>query len=217
MMRRREFITLLGGAAAWPLAASAQQGDRVRRIGVLMAYDENDALAKTLFSTFIQALAGLGWTVGSNVSIDLRWAGGDINRIRLPAQELVGLQPDNHSDRLNPRDSCPPAGDADDPDRLCGRDRPRRQQHRPAGVPEAAGRPAGLALRLPRRQDQRSCAMHPVVTVTGGSEEGSGAAPRRPPPHWLAGQNRTKSRSMGQYECAAPSRSVDAPRGTRVN
>ena len=93
-IRRREFIAGLGGAAAWPLAARAQQGDRVRRIGVLMPFDENDALAKTLFSTFIQALAGLGWTVGSNVSIDLRWAGGDINRIRALAQELVGLQPD---------------------------------------------------------------------------------------------------------------------------
>ena len=63
-LRRREFITLLGGAAAWPLATRAQQGDRVRRIGVLVALDENDPLAKASVSAFTQALAGLGWTDG---------------------------------------------------------------------------------------------------------------------------------------------------------
>jgi putative ABC transport system substrate-binding protein len=94
MIRRREFITLLGGAAAWPLAAHAQQGDRVRRIGVLLPWDENDPLAKASISAFIHALAGLGWTDGRNVRIDLRWEGGDINRARALAQELVGLQPD---------------------------------------------------------------------------------------------------------------------------
>jgi putative ABC transport system substrate-binding protein len=93
-MKRREFITLLGGAAAWPLAARAQQGDRVRRIGVLMGLDENDPLAKTFLSAFIQALAGLGWTDGRNVRMDLRWAGADINRMRALARELVSLQPD---------------------------------------------------------------------------------------------------------------------------
>ena len=94
MIRRRAFITLLGGAAAWPLAARAQQGDRVRRIGVLMPYDEDDPVAKTYVSAFTQALADLGWTVGRNAWIDTRWGGGDINRIRALAQELVGLQPD---------------------------------------------------------------------------------------------------------------------------
>ena len=88
-LRRREFIAGLGGAAAWSLAARAQQGDRVRRIGVLMAGDENDRL-----SAFIQALAGFGWIDGRNVRMDLRGGGGDINRIRALAQELVGLQPD---------------------------------------------------------------------------------------------------------------------------
>jgi putative ABC transport system substrate-binding protein len=91
MIRRREFITFLAGAAAWPLAAHAQQGDRVRRIGVLMADDENDPVRQNLVSAFKQALADLGW---SNVQIDLRWSGGDINRIEALAQELVGLQPD---------------------------------------------------------------------------------------------------------------------------
>ena len=94
MIQRREFITLLGGAAAWPLAARAQQGDRVRRIGVLMPYDENDPVAKTMVSAFTQALADLGWTDGRNVRMDVRFANGDPNRIRGLAQELVGLQPD---------------------------------------------------------------------------------------------------------------------------
>src|SRR6516225_10589448 len=89
----REFITLLGGAAAWPLAADAQQGVRVRRIGVLRSGDENDPV-KTFVSAFTQALAGLGWTDGRNVRIDLREYGGDINRARALAQELVSLEPD---------------------------------------------------------------------------------------------------------------------------
>jgi putative ABC transport system substrate-binding protein len=91
---RREFITLLGGAAAWPLAAQAQQRERVRRMGVLEQYDENDTVWKPGLSAFTQALANLGWADGRNVRMDLRWAGGDINRIRALARELVGLQPD---------------------------------------------------------------------------------------------------------------------------
>ena len=93
MIRRREFITLLGGAAAaWPLAAGAQQGDRVRRIGVLMGGDENDPVYGSQASAFIQSLAGLGWTDGRNVRIDLH--SDDINRLPALARELVGLQPD---------------------------------------------------------------------------------------------------------------------------
>jgi putative ABC transport system substrate-binding protein len=88
-LRRREFMAALRGAAAWPLAARAQQGARVRRIGVLMGGDENGRV-----SAFTQALAALGWTEGRNVGIDLRWGGGDANRIRAFARELVGLQPD---------------------------------------------------------------------------------------------------------------------------
>jgi putative ABC transport system substrate-binding protein len=91
---RREFIAALGGAAAWPLAARSQQGGRVRRIGVLIQGDENDPVYKSRVSAFTQALAGLGWTDGRNVRIDLRWASSDISRIRALAQELVGLQPD---------------------------------------------------------------------------------------------------------------------------
>ena len=94
MIERRDFITLLGGAAAWPLAARAQQGDRVRHIGVLTPGDENDPGRKTQLSWFTQALANLGWTEGRNLRRDLRWGGDDINRTRALAQELVGLQPD---------------------------------------------------------------------------------------------------------------------------
>jgi putative ABC transport system substrate-binding protein len=93
-MNRRDFIAGLGGAAAWPLAVRAQQRGRVRRIGVLMPYDENDPVSKSYLSTFTKALADLGWTDGRNVRMDLRWGGDDINRIRALARELVGLQPD---------------------------------------------------------------------------------------------------------------------------
>jgi putative ABC transport system substrate-binding protein len=77
MIRRREFIAGLGGAAAWPLAARGQQGRRLRRIGVLLPPDENDPVWKRRYSAFIEALSGLGWTNGRNVRIDLRWGGGD--------------------------------------------------------------------------------------------------------------------------------------------
>jgi putative tryptophan/tyrosine transport system substrate-binding protein len=91
-MKRREFIAGLG-ATAWPVVAGAQR-ERVRRVGVLMAFDENDPVGKTFVSAFTPALAGLGWTDGRNVRMDLRWGGGDTNRVRALAQELVGLQPD---------------------------------------------------------------------------------------------------------------------------
>jgi putative ABC transport system substrate-binding protein len=94
-MKRRDFIMLLAGAVATsPLAARGQQGDRVRRIGALMPYDENDPEGKRRYSAFTNALAGLGWTEGRNVRIDLYWAGADIDRMRALAPELVGLQPD---------------------------------------------------------------------------------------------------------------------------
>ena len=92
-MRRREFIAGLGGAAAWPLAARAQQGDRVRRIGVLVPGEEN-TLPKSNVAAFTQALSALGWTDGRNVRMEIRGHRGDINLIRARAQELVGLQPD---------------------------------------------------------------------------------------------------------------------------
>jgi len=93
-MKRREFIAFIGGGAAWPLAAGAQQGDRVRRIGVLMGGNENDPVAKTWVSAFTQALAGLGWTESRNVRMEVRWAGGNVDRLRMFAKELVDLQPE---------------------------------------------------------------------------------------------------------------------------
>ena len=93
-MRRREFIVGLGSAVALPLAARAQQGDRMRRIGVLSGGDEYDPVYKRIVSTLTQALADLGWTDGRNVRMDLRWARGDFNRLPALARELVGLQPD---------------------------------------------------------------------------------------------------------------------------
>jgi len=94
MIRRRTFIAGLGSAAAWPVVARAQQGDRVRRIGVLISEDENDPDQKRRYLAFTQALAELGWTDGRKVRIDPRWASGDIDRMRALAHELVGLQPD---------------------------------------------------------------------------------------------------------------------------
>src|SRR5437764_4873065 len=91
-MRRREFITLLGGAAAWPLAASAQQGDRVRRIGVLMYLPAVDAEGQARLAALTQALERLGWSDGRNLRIDHRWANAD--DIRRHAAELAALAPD---------------------------------------------------------------------------------------------------------------------------
>ena len=94
-MKRREFITLLGGAAAaWPLAARAQQGERMRRIGVLMACAADDAEAQARLAAFLQGLQQLGWTVGRNVRIDTRWAAGNADDNRKYAAELVALAPD---------------------------------------------------------------------------------------------------------------------------
>ena len=92
-MRRRDFMTVLAGAAAWPLAARAQQGERVRRIGVLWPGDENDPERKTSLSALTQALADLGWTDGRNVRMDLRWGGADANRIQALAQETSSWHP----------------------------------------------------------------------------------------------------------------------------
>jgi putative tryptophan/tyrosine transport system substrate-binding protein len=94
-MRRREFITLVGGAAAaWPLAARAQQGERIRRIGVLLPAAADDSLIQTFVGAFLQALAVLGWTIGRNVRIETRWAGANAAEIRRHAAELAALAPD---------------------------------------------------------------------------------------------------------------------------
>jgi len=93
-VKRRKFITLLGGAAAWRVAARAQQRERVRRIGVLMSASADDPDALAWISAFAQGLQERGWSVGSNVRIDYRWGAGDLDRFRKYAAELVALAPD---------------------------------------------------------------------------------------------------------------------------
>ena len=94
-MRRRDFIKVIGGAAAaWPLAAHAQQPDRIRLIGVLMGFAESDPIAQSRLAAFRDALAKLGWTEGSNLRIELRWGADDPDRMRTFAKDLVDLRPD---------------------------------------------------------------------------------------------------------------------------
>ena len=93
-LRRREFITLLGGAAAWPLVARAQQGDRVRRIGVLMSTAVDDPQDPTRLAAFAQGLQELGWTIGRNLRIDYRWGASSPDNTRKYAAELAALAPD---------------------------------------------------------------------------------------------------------------------------
>jgi putative ABC transport system substrate-binding protein len=93
-IRRRGFIATLGGAVTWPLAARAQQPERVRRIGVLTPFAADDPEAKARVEAFVEALQQLGWSVGRNVQIDIRWGAGDAERTRHYAAELVALAPD---------------------------------------------------------------------------------------------------------------------------
>jgi putative ABC transport system substrate-binding protein len=93
-MRRREFITLLGGAAAWPRAARAQQREKMRRVGVLMPLPADDPVVQARVAAFAQGLQQSGWTIGRNVQIDTRWAAADADRIRSHAAELLALAPD---------------------------------------------------------------------------------------------------------------------------
>jgi putative ABC transport system substrate-binding protein len=105
-LKRREFITLVGGAVACPLAARAEQSERVRRIGVLSGFSENDPEAQRRVTAFLNRLRELGWTDGRNIRIDYRWGAGDANRIRAYAAELVRLGPEvilvNSSSVLRP-------------------------------------------------------------------------------------------------------------------
>ena len=106
---RRELLAALGGAAAWPLAARAQQAERIRRIGVLMAVAESDADVRSGVALFQQSLQEFGWKDGRNIRIDYRWGDADADRIQALAKELVGLQPDvlvAHSTPLGQRPSA---------------------------------------------------------------------------------------------------------------
>src|SRR5580704_16994721 len=94
MIRRRDFITLLGGAAAWPVAARAQQPARVRRLGILSGFDGNNPLFRSYVAETLKALSQLGWESGRNLKVVERWTGGDIQQAAVMAKELVALQPD---------------------------------------------------------------------------------------------------------------------------
>jgi putative ABC transport system substrate-binding protein len=93
-MRRRDFIKAIAFSTTWPIAVQAEQAGGVKRLGVLMALEENDPEGGAQLSGFIQALAALGWIEGRNLRTDIRWGGGDANRARIIAKELVALQPD---------------------------------------------------------------------------------------------------------------------------
>ncbi len=93
-MKRREFITIIGGTVAWPLAARAQQAARMRRIGVFMNLAADDPEGQARLAAFLQGLQEAGWAVGRNLRIDIRWAAGDVERNRKLAGELVALAPD---------------------------------------------------------------------------------------------------------------------------
>src|SRR3981189_1923161 len=94
-IERRKFLaTLLGGAAAWPVAARAQQGERMRRIGVLAGQAANDSNGQARLAAFLQGLQELGWSVGRDVQIEIRWTGGNADDTRKYAAELVALAPD---------------------------------------------------------------------------------------------------------------------------
>src|SRR5580704_6082683 len=93
-MRRRDFIEGLAASAAWPLAARAQQGESMRRVAMLLPYPEADAEGQTVVAAFQQRLQDLGWTQGRNIRFDIRWAGGDPDKARTFARELIGMAPD---------------------------------------------------------------------------------------------------------------------------
>jgi len=93
-VKRRQFITLLGGAATWPLAVHAQQGERMRRIGVLMNTAADDAEGQARLIALVQGLQQLGWTNSQNMRIEIRWSAGDVDLFRIYAGELVALGPD---------------------------------------------------------------------------------------------------------------------------
>src|SRR5690349_1786154 len=93
-MRRRDFIKVVGGAAAWPLAARAQQGERMRRVGIILPTTADDLRFQALVAAFLQELGQLGWFGDRNIRIDIRWATSDAAVIRRHATELVALAPD---------------------------------------------------------------------------------------------------------------------------
>ena len=190
-MRRREFITLLGGAAvAWPLAARAQQPERVRRVGVLVGLAENDPEMKERIAGLRQGLEKLGWAEGSNLRIDYRFAPAGA-QARLLARELIALQPDVILTSSTPATAAMQQETENDPDRLRWRRRPdrfglccelvaaRRQSHRPVAIRgghhrqmagDAQGNCTEFYARCPCRQSKNGgVRLLPAVGQSGGT------------------------------------------------
>jgi hypothetical protein len=137
-MRRREFIMFLGGAAAaWPLAVRAE-GERIRRIGVLINLAADDAEGQARLAAFVQDLQQLGWTDGRNVRIDYRWAAGDARLFHRYAEELLALAPERHFGLSHPKRSGTAAGDPHRAHRV--RDGRRPGRHGRGREPGAPGR-----------------------------------------------------------------------------
>ena len=139
-MRRREFIAVVGGAAAWPLAARAQQGESVRRIGVLMNRAASDPQGQGRVAAFKQRMQQLGWSDGRNVQIDVRWGEDDFDLEQKNAAQLIALAPDNHFRQRHLERSVLAASQSHCADRLCLRCRSARRWFR--RQPEPAGRAA---------------------------------------------------------------------------
>ena len=123
-MRRRDFITCLGVALCWPVRGRAQQADRVRRIGVLLPYAENDAEAKSHLSALTQQLKRLGWSEDRNIRVDVRYAAGIAEQYPALAKELAALQPDVFLSEFDAGCRSAEEGDGDDSNRVCWSLRP---------------------------------------------------------------------------------------------
>jgi putative tryptophan/tyrosine transport system substrate-binding protein len=102
-MKRREFVVGLGGAVAWPVIARAQQNDRMRRVGLLMATAKDDPMGQAENVTFREGLTEQGWVIGDSIGVEVRWPGGNIELAERFAKELVGLKPDVLVARTTPR------------------------------------------------------------------------------------------------------------------
>jgi len=117
-MRRREFFPLIGGVAAWPLTARAQQSETLRRVGVLMGFAENDPEGTLWFSSFVQAFREGGWIDGRNVRIDVRWDASNSDPKQRFAKELISLRPGCNSGARDTADRFAPPRNANDPNRI---------------------------------------------------------------------------------------------------
>ena len=190
-MRRREFITLLGGAAAgWPLAAHAQQGERMRRIGVLMGLVASDPEAQSRVAAFEHGLRELGWVKGRNLRIEYRWAGGGDDVLRNHASELIAMAPDVILANSTPVTAAAAEAEPDRANRVHAGDRPGRR--RPRAEPGASGRQCHRLhqLRVLDRNQMAGAAQADCAAASRGSRSSSTRTARRSPTCSAAGRGR---------------------------